>query len=110
MNLNSLFILNKPDQSVNLLQFNKTNLAVSTAGGQPILLEDGTEEDADAMTLTGTVVVAVTRDVLVTLSPACQKFVRLVYNTLKRWVTNVLVLHPISGFIVENTLVFCQIN
>ncbi|KAK0045851.1 nibrin [Biomphalaria pfeifferi] len=66
------------------IQFNKTNLAVSTAGGQPILLEDGTEEDADTMTQDCTVVVAVTRDILVTLSPSCQKFVKLVYSTLKR--------------------------
>lgn len=69
-----------------LSQFNKTNLAVSTAGGQPILLEDGTEEDADTMTQDCTVVVAVTRDILVTLSPSCQKFVKLVYSTLKRLV------------------------
>ncbi|KAH9503479.1 hypothetical protein Btru_068024 [Bulinus truncatus] len=66
------------------LQFNKTNLAVSTAGGQPILLEDGTEEDAETMTQDGTVVVAVTRDILVTLSSSCQKFVKLVFSTLKR--------------------------
>ncbi|CAL1547667.1 unnamed protein product, partial [Lymnaea stagnalis] len=66
------------------VQFNKTNLAVSTAGGQPILLEDGTDDDADTMTHDGTVVVAVTRDVLGTLSSTCQKFVKLVYSTLKR--------------------------
>ncbi|XP_059176105.1 nibrin-like isoform X2 [Physella acuta] len=91
------------------LQFNKTNLAVSTAGGQPILLEDGTEEDADAMTLAGTVVVAVTRDVLVTLSPACQKFVRLVYNTLKRKQLR-MVTDPEIGWAILtcNTADFCN--
>ncbi|XP_005099806.1 nibrin [Aplysia californica] len=66
------------------VQFNKTNLAVSTAGGQPILLEDGTEEDAKAMTGPGTVVFAVNRESLVTLSPACQKFVQLVYSFLSK--------------------------
>lgn len=66
------------------LQFNKTNLAVSTAGGQPILLEDGNEEDAETMTQEGTVVVLVTKDVMDTLSPASTKFVRTVMATLKR--------------------------
>ncbi|GFS23386.1 nibrin-like [Elysia marginata] len=66
------------------LQFNKTNLAVSTAGGQPILLEDGNEEDAEAMTHEGTVVVLVTKEVMDTLSPASTKFVRTVMATLKR--------------------------
>ena len=65
-------------------QFNKTNLAVSTAGGQPILLEDGSDEDAEAMTQEGTVVVLVTKDVMDTLSPASAKFVRTVMSTLKR--------------------------
>ncbi|RUS76579.1 hypothetical protein EGW08_015657 [Elysia chlorotica] len=66
------------------LQFNKTNLAVSTAGGQPILLEDGSEEDAEGMTQDGTVVVLVTKDVMDTLSPASAKFVRTVITTLRR--------------------------
>ena len=65
-------------------QFNKTNLAVSTAGGQPILLEDGSDEDAEAMTQEGTVVVLVTKDVMETLSPASAKFVRTVVATLKK--------------------------
>ncbi|GFO06110.1 nibrin-like [Plakobranchus ocellatus] len=66
------------------LQFNKTNLAVSTAGGQPILLEDGTEDDAEAMTQDGTAVVLVTKDVMDTLTPASATFVRTVIATLRR--------------------------
>jgi len=64
------------------VQFNKTNLAVSTAGGQPILLEDGTEEEAEAMSQPNMVVFHVNKDVMVTLSESCQKFVRLVKTSL----------------------------
>jgi len=66
------------------MQFNKTNVAVSTAGGQPILLEDGGEIEAKIMAQSDTVVLHVPREIMVTLSPQCQAFVKLVKATLAR--------------------------
>ncbi|BFZ13436.1 hypothetical protein BsWGS_16475 [Bradybaena similaris] len=91
------------------VQFNKTNLAVSTAGGQPILLEDGTEEEAEAMTEDKTVVVAVSREILPTLNQSCQKFVKLVISVLKRKGLR-MVTDPEIGWAILtcNTTDFCN--
>ncbi|XP_046549525.1 LOW QUALITY PROTEIN: nibrin-like [Haliotis rubra] len=72
-------------------QFKKMNLAVELAGGMPILMEEGSDDNDDRVLVeTGTVVMNCGTEDLKTLTPAGQEWVAHVNKYLKRKKKNVI--------------------